>query len=304
MTPEWPGIVVRDAGFGANVGLADVPSDGFNLLHGRGNGQVVAVGEDTISVVLALGSPVSLALHALRWPLRSRWMQVWRGPALRLEALDTGHWFVLSASVDAWDRLCRQVSGHRHRDATLFTDRGPAPNPVARAMIRLARNGAGNHGGAHHALLRCLCTGLMKHQAGLAAKLALVPGRSAAARHAAMETLTSTRELIGAAAYRGCNVSDVRLPAAASGPAFKRLYRRAFGETIPQHLNRMRAQAAYDLVCHSNMAMQEIASEVGFSSASAFTRFFANAYGMSPREARCTARARGVAPTRESVTRT
>lgn len=295
MTADWPAIAVREVRFGDSVEWQQVPGAGFTLLHGQGRGQRLVVGEGAISVVLAVGSPVSFALDSLQWPLRSRWMQVWRGPTLALGALDAGHWFALCAPIDAWDRLCRLVSEHRQRDATLFTHRGPAPRPVARAMIRLARADARN-AGTQQMLLRCLASGLLKNQGELSSKLKAVSGRNLVTRHATMASLACAHDLIDAVGYQRLDDMGPPLPGAASGPAFSRHYRRAFGETIPQHLSRKRAQAAYDLVCHSSMAMHEISAEVGFASASAFTRFFANAHGMSPRQARCMARARGVAP--------
>lgn len=290
MTPDWPAIAVREVRFGDSVELQQFPTGGFVLLHGQGRGQRLAVGEGAISAVLALASPVSFVLGSLQWPLRSRWMQVWRGPAMELGALDAGHWFALCGPVDAWDRLCRLAGDHRHRDATLFTHRSPAPRPVARAMIRLARADARN-AGTQQMLLRCLASGLLKNQGGLSSKLNAVNGRNLVARHATMASLACTRDLIDATGCQELDEVGSVLPQAASGPAFNRHYRRVFGETIPQHLMRARAQTAYDLVCHSNMAMQEISAEVGFTSASSFTRFFAGAYGMSPRQARCLARA-------------
>lgn len=290
MTADWPAIAIREVRFGDSVELQQLPSGGFTLLHGQGRGQRLVVGEGAISVALALASPVSFALGSLQWPLRSRWMQVWRGPTLELGALDAGHWFALCAPIDAWDRLCRLVCSHPHRDATLFSHRSPAPRPVARAMIRLARADVPN-AGTRQMLLRCLASGLLKNQGELSSKLNAVSGRNLVARHATMASLACARDLIDATGCQGMDEVGPVLSEAASGPAFNRHYRRVFGETIPQHLMRMRAQAAYDLVCHSNMAMQEISVQIGFTSASSFTRFFAGVYGMSPRQARCLARA-------------
>lgn len=209
---------------------------------------------------------------------------------MELGALDAGHWFALCAPIDAWDRLCRMASDHHRRDTTLFTHRSPAPRPVARSMIRLARADARN-AGTQQMLLRCLASSLLKNQGELSSKLNAVTGRNLVSRHDTMASLACTRDLIDATACQEMDEAGPALSKAVSGPAFNRHYRRVFGETIPQHQMRMRAQVAYDLVCHSSMAMQEISAEVGFTSASSFTRFFAGTYGMSPRQARCLARA-------------
>jgi AraC family transcriptional regulator len=65
-----------------------------------------------------------------------------------------------------------------------------------------------------------------------------------------------------------------------------RVYHAMHGETIAATVKRLRLHRAAGFLANSSMAIEEIARRAGYTSAAAFTRAFADAYGMPPAEYR------------------
>ena len=71
-----------------------------------------------------------------------------------------------------------------------------------------------------------------------------------------------------------------------SRPHFYKLFRIQTGVTPNLYLNTLLMEKALDCVVTSESPMADIASELGFSCQSVFTRFFAGNVGMAPTEYR------------------
>ena len=63
---------------------------------------------------------------------------------------------------------------------------------------------------------------------------------------------------------------------------FCKLFKRVVGESFHQALNRQRVSNAAGLLCATDMAVADIASEVGFSESKAFCRVFRAIHGVTP----------------------
>lgn len=67
---------------------------------------------------------------------------------------------------------------------------------------------------------------------------------------------------------------------------FCKIFKKIVGESFHQSLNRRRADNAAGLLKASDMAVADIAAEVGFSESKAFCRVFKSVYGVTPGEYR------------------
>ena len=63
---------------------------------------------------------------------------------------------------------------------------------------------------------------------------------------------------------------------------FCKIFKKVVGESFHQALNRQRVNNAAGLLCATDMAVSDIATEVGFSEAKAFCRVFKAVYGVTP----------------------
>jgi AraC-like DNA-binding protein len=81
-------------------------------------------------------------------------------------------------------------------------------------------------------------------------------------------------------------LDDLARRSGLSRPHFYKLFRAQTGLTPHLYLNTLLMEKALDGVAAGDGPMADIASELGFSSQSAFTRFFAGNVGMAPREYR------------------
>lgn len=67
---------------------------------------------------------------------------------------------------------------------------------------------------------------------------------------------------------------------------FHRLFHAYVGETVAEYIKRLRVQRAKERLQYSNVAITEIALEVGYETPSSFTKIFHQVMGQSPREYR------------------
>ncbi len=81
-------------------------------------------------------------------------------------------------------------------------------------------------------------------------------------------------------------LDDIARQAGLSRPHFYKLFRAQTGVTPNLYLNTLLMEKALDSLVTSESSMADIADGLGFSSQSAFTRFFAGNVGMAPTEYR------------------
>jgi len=62
----------------------------------------------------------------------------------------------------------------------------------------------------------------------------------------------------------------------------KKLFREQVGESVMQHVTRMRMEKARALLQHTDFSVQQVAEQVGYSDLSAFSRRFSSRFGLSP----------------------
>jgi transcriptional regulator GlxA family with amidase domain len=74
--------------------------------------------------------------------------------------------------------------------------------------------------------------------------------------------------------------------AALSPRHFRRVFRETFETTPASYIERLRLERACVLLTTGRLAIERVASSVGFSSADAFRRAFRNRYQSSPNEYR------------------
>ena len=81
-------------------------------------------------------------------------------------------------------------------------------------------------------------------------------------------------------------IDDVAREAGLSRPHFYKLFRRQTGITPNLYLNTLRMERAIESLTETGRTVTEIGYDLGFSSQSGFTRFFASNVGMAPSDYR------------------
>jgi AraC-like DNA-binding protein len=84
----------------------------------------------------------------------------------------------------------------------------------------------------------------------------------------------------------GIELDDVAREAGLSRPHFYKLFRRQTGITPNLYLNTLRMEKAIESLTETGRSVTEIGYDLGFSSQSGFTRFFASNVGMAPSDYR------------------
>ena len=84
----------------------------------------------------------------------------------------------------------------------------------------------------------------------------------------------------------GIELDDVARDAGLSRPHFYKLFRRQTGITPNLYLNTLRMEKASESLTETGRSVTEIGYDLGFSSQSGFTRFFASNVGMAPSDYR------------------
>lgn len=82
------------------------------------------------------------------------------------------------------------------------------------------------------------------------------------------------------------SIDDISAAANMSKHYFCRLFKRTTGATALGYLHNIRLTRVHNLLLHTTMTLEEIASETGFPSTVTLSRVFKAAYGVSPREFR------------------
>lgn len=80
----------------------------------------------------------------------------------------------------------------------------------------------------------------------------------------------------------GSSISKAATEAGLSRHHFLRLFHEVYGVTPQQVIDRRRLEEAKKLLADLNRSVLEVAVEVGFTNASAFSRFFRRGAGASP----------------------
>lgn len=98
--------------------------------------------------------------------------------------------------------------------------------------------------------------------------------------------LEEVKDYIERHAGSGIKVDQLVEMVGISRRAFEEWFLRAVGRTPGQEILRVRLERAKHLLATTELSMSRIASMLGYANAPAFTKFFGNAMGISPREFR------------------
>lgn len=102
------------------------------------------------------------------------------------------------------------------------------------------------------------------------------------AEYLKIESVEKALELIYYNYKEALSVEQVAALTGYSQSNFCKIFKKVVGESFHQALNRQRASNAAGLLRASNMAVADIAAEVGFSESKAFCRVFKAVYGITP----------------------
>jgi AraC family transcriptional regulator len=100
------------------------------------------------------------------------------------------------------------------------------------------------------------------------------------------QSLVAGRAFLATHFAEGASMTAAADAACMSPYHFNRLFRALFRETPHEYLTAVRLHEAKRLLLTTDIALGEIAFQVGFQQASSFSRLFRRRYGMSPREYR------------------
>ncbi|MFW7523474.1 helix-turn-helix domain-containing protein [Vibrio ostreicida] len=85
---------------------------------------------------------------------------------------------------------------------------------------------------------------------------------------------------------RSFSIDSLATVACLSPTQFKKRFKQSTGETVLQYVTRQRMEKAKALLTHTDIPVQLIADQVGYSDLSAFSRRFSVWFGLSPRQMR------------------
>jgi AraC-like DNA-binding protein len=94
--------------------------------------------------------------------------------------------------------------------------------------------------------------------------------------------LLRAKDLIDSSSAEPLDVPALARAAFASPAHFTRSFKRAFGETPHQYLQRRRIERAKELLRESELSVTEVCLEVGFQSLGSFSTVFRTLVGESP----------------------
>lgn len=197
----------------------------------------------------------------------------------RLQAAGRGRaaWVALIGSPEAWRSLMHERVGVSPGDAWLFPARHPADHDLRRRALRLAR--AISTGGAVAVAADDLVERIAALQAAFAATIRRCPGRTHAQRCQVFARLQRVRAWLADNCCREIDNRALADMANYSPTHFVRAFREVFDDTPHAFLVRQRLERARQLLRKSPLAINEIAQQIGFENASAFSRVFRRRYG-------------------------
>jgi AraC family transcriptional regulator len=197
-------------------------------------------------------------------------------------AVGRGHslWVVLLGRPAAWRHVMQGQLGIPLMDASLIPARHAVDIDLKRRALGLARAIAAGEGiemAADNVL-----EGILSLQAGFAEAIGRCPGRTYAQRRQVFLRLQRVRTYLTENCQLEIDNDELARLANYSPSHFIRAFGAVYGETPHAFLIRQRLQRATRLLRVSMLAINEIAAESGFETASAFSRSFRQRFGMTP----------------------
>ena len=281
-----PALVRCDLHDGAGIGrMAEVPPPHRGISAVLGFGRQPLRTDDTVQAIC-------IPLHG-RLCVRSIGdapfggdARVERGRLLvtdgaRLHAAGRGCavWVALFGAPEAWRTLMHERIGVSSADAWLFPARHQASHELRRHALRLAR--AISTGAATATVVAAddLVERIAALQAAFAAAIQRCPGRTHAQRRQVFTRLQRVRAWLADNCCREIDNRTLADMANYSPTHFVRAFREVFDDTPHAYLVCQRLERARQLLRKSPLAINEIAQQIGFENASAFSRVFRRRYG-------------------------
>jgi AraC-like DNA-binding protein len=109
-----------------------------------------------------------------------------------------------------------------------------------------------------------------------------MPGMRASTREEAYRRLHWARDMLDASFAEDITVGRLARVACMAPYHFHRLFKRAFGETPMQRVQRLRLEAAADLLANTDRSVTRVCADVGFASLGSFSALFARRFGEAP----------------------
>jgi AraC family transcriptional regulator len=114
-----------------------------------------------------------------------------------------------------------------------------------------------------------------------------LPAQKASTREELFRRVARGRDYLHSQALNGATLDDTAREACVSTFHFHRVFTLLFGITPHEYVTRIRMEAAADLLkSRQDLTVTEVASQVGFASATSFSRLFLRRFGVSPLEFR------------------
>jgi AraC-like DNA-binding protein len=110
------------------------------------------------------------------------------------------------------------------------------------------------------------------------------------------EPVRQAAELMDTAAACGLTVGDIARETGVSKFHFTRMFTKATGQTPVNYMTRIRMERAVELLRGTELSVEDIARQIGYSSGSYFSKVFRERVGFSPSEFR---EARGLTPVKQ-----
>jgi AraC family transcriptional regulator len=197
-------------------------------------------------------------------------------------AVGRGHslWVVVLGRPAASRHVMQGQLGIPLIDASLIPARHAVDIDLKRRALGLARAIAAGEGiemAADNVL-----EGILSLQAGFAEAIGRCPGRTYAQRRQVFLRLQRVRTYLTENCQLEIDTDELARLANYSPSHFIRAFGAVYGETPHAFLIRQRLQRATRLLRVSMLAINEIAAESGFETASAFSRSFRQRFGMTP----------------------
>lgn len=193
-------------------------------------------------------------------------------------------WVVLLGRPAAWRHVMQAQFNIPLMDASLIPARHAIDFDFKRRTLGLARaiaTGEGIEIATDHVV-----ESILSLQAGFAEAIRCCPGRTHAQRRQVFVRLQRVRNYLTANCHLEIDNDELARLANYSPCHFIRAFGAVYGETPHAFLIRQRLERATRLLRVSMLAINEIAVESGFETASAFSRSFRQRFGMTPGTAR------------------
>jgi AraC-like DNA-binding protein len=268
------------------------PAEGVEVLrdphHGHGVHCVRALGRNThasashdvLTLWVCLRGKMEVETADGPFRLRARQFVCLTGAAVsRGVARDAADWLLLVLPRAHATRLLR-VRSTRHLPEPLFF---PTRLPITRALMRsiavLLRRLDAQDGSAVDILLESVLQATLEAQAPVRPWIARACGRSDGHRRQAVMRLLSARNRVLNQPFDDHDLEGLAAAARYSKSHFLRIFRKVFGNTPHDTLIQARMELARRMISNSDLAISEVAANVGYESRHAFSRLFKKRFG-------------------------